>query len=120
MAPTGWHVPTSAEWNTLINYVGNYTTAGGILKETGTAHWLYPNTGATNNTYGFTALPGGSYTMFFSQIDSTGYWWSSDNYEENSTYYRKYIILYYNSASVDTATQGVTNFYDYSIRCIKD
>jgi len=57
--PAGWHVPSDAEWKTLEDYLGGYSVAGGILKEAGTAHWLTPNTGATNQ-YGFTALPGGS------------------------------------------------------------
>jgi len=54
--PAGWHVPSDAEWKTLEDYLGGISVAGGILKEAGTAHWLTPNTGATNQ-YGFTALP---------------------------------------------------------------
>ncbi|NJK98749.1 MAG: hypothetical protein HC905_30955 [Bacteroidales bacterium] len=60
LCPTGWHVPTDAEWTTLSDYLGGepLSDAGGLLKETGTTHWASPNTGATNET-GFTALPGG-------------------------------------------------------------
>jgi uncharacterized protein (TIGR02145 family) len=57
LCPTGWHVPSDAEWTTLT-YLGGESAAGGKLKEAGTAHWLAPNTGATNES-GFTALPGG-------------------------------------------------------------
>lgn len=39
LCPTGWHVPTDAEWITLTTYLGN-VNAGGKLKETGTTHWL--------------------------------------------------------------------------------
>ena len=58
ICPSGWHVPTSAEWTVLKNYVGNDDDAGGKLKEAGTSHWNSPNTGA-NDDYGFTALAAG-------------------------------------------------------------
>jgi uncharacterized protein (TIGR02145 family) len=58
LCPTGWHVPTDAEWTTLTTYLGGEMVAGGKLKETGTTHWNSPNAGATNQS-GFTALPGG-------------------------------------------------------------
>ncbi len=78
LCPTGWHVPTQTEWNTLMSQLGGFLVAGGKLKETGTTHWLSPNTGATNET-GFTALPGGSrgYIGPFSGVGQSGTWWSS-------------------------------------------
>jgi len=39
IAPTGWHLPTDAEWQTLIDYLGGELFAGGKMKEAGTAHW---------------------------------------------------------------------------------
>jgi len=59
ICPTGWHIPSEAEWATLIAYLGGQDVAGGKMKEAGTAHWSTPNTGASNSS-GFTALPGGS------------------------------------------------------------
>jgi uncharacterized protein (TIGR02145 family) len=58
IAPEGWHVPTDAEWTTLVTYLGDFRVAGGKMKETGTTHWITPNEGATNES-GFTALPSG-------------------------------------------------------------
>ena len=48
------------------------------LKEAGTAHWVSPNTGATNSS-GFTGLPGGNRYIDgqFSNIGIYGYFWSS-------------------------------------------
>jgi uncharacterized protein (TIGR02145 family) len=78
VCPTGWHVPTDTEWETLKSSLGDPTLAGGKLKETGTVHWTSPNTGATNET-GFTAVPGG-YRLLngsFASITLTSYHWSS-------------------------------------------
>ncbi len=58
LCPTGWHVPSESEWNTLVSYLGGASVAGGKLKQTGTTLWNAPNTGATNES-GFTAIPGG-------------------------------------------------------------
>ena len=58
LCPTGWHVPSKAEWETLRDNAGGEAIAGGNLKEKGTVHWNSPNTGATDQV-GFTALPGG-------------------------------------------------------------
>jgi len=58
IAPVGWHVPSDAEWLTLVDYLGGDTVADGKMKEIGTTHWVSPNTGATNES-GFSALPGG-------------------------------------------------------------
>lgn len=58
LCPEGWRMPTKHEWFLLIEHLGGALEAGGSLKETGTAHWDAPNTGATNQS-GFGALPGG-------------------------------------------------------------
>src|SRR5664280_3844090 len=63
----------------FTNLFRMYSSTGGKLKETGLAHWAYPNTGATNES-GFTALPGG---MRFPQgsvdIRQEGYWWAASS-----------------------------------------
>ena len=43
LCPTGWHVPSNEEWETLITYLGGDSLVGGKLKETGTAFWESPN-----------------------------------------------------------------------------
>ena len=58
IAPAGWHVPTNDEWETLTTFLGG-AGAGGQMKETGTTHWLSPNTGATNES-GFSGTPAGA------------------------------------------------------------
>lgn len=58
IAPDGWHVPNTSEYEALQTTLGGSTIAGGKLKESGFDHWVSPNYGATNES-GFTALPGG-------------------------------------------------------------
>lgn len=75
IAPTGWHVPTDAEWNTLELFLG--ANPGGKLKAIGTTDWASPNNDATND-YGFSAYGtgfdnGGGRTA----IGSLGFWWTS-------------------------------------------
>ena len=116
IAPTGWHVATDTEWTTLTNFLGT-GTAGNKLKETGTAHWQSPNSGATNET-GFTALPGGarSYDGASSfPIGSYGLWWSAT---EEGTIAALYRSMCYNYSYVDGGS--FINGYGFSVRCIKD
>jgi len=69
VCPSGWHVPSDAEWTTLTDSLGGLSVAGGKMKETGTTHWNSPNTGATSSS-GFTAF-------------GSGYHSYSDNYYYN-------------------------------------
>jgi len=75
IAPTGWHVPTSAEWDTLNNYLitngfnWDGTTEGNKAAKSLAANtdWMEPDTGlgaigtdlSKNNRSMFTALPAG-------------------------------------------------------------
>lgn len=58
VCPTGWHMPSDDEWTILANYLGGHSIAGGRMKEAGTANWISPNIGATNDAM-FSVLPGG-------------------------------------------------------------
>jgi|GEM_PF-3436455 len=58
ICPSGWHLPDENDWSTLVDYLGGSSEAGGKLKESTQSYWAAPNTG-TDNSSGFTALPGG-------------------------------------------------------------
>ena len=115
VCPTGWHLPSDAEWTQLTTYLGNESVAGGKLKETGTTHWASPNTDATN-TSGFIALPGGgSWSGSFNFAGNYGYWWSSTEYSGIIAWYR---LLYYFNAQVYRGNSNKA--YGFSCRCVKD
>jgi uncharacterized protein (TIGR02145 family) len=117
LCPTGWHVPDTAEWTTLINYLEGEAVAGGKLKESGTTHWENPNT-ADNSSY-FTALPGGWHDHadpLFRGIGINGKWWSSMESSDLSAYY---INLYSNDIGIYLGSDFVKTDA-LSIRCLKD
>ena len=76
LCPKGWHVPTEAEWTTLITLLGGWDVAGGKMKSV--TGWLYANTGTTNES-GFSGLPGGNRNDngSFLNLGYWGSWWYS-------------------------------------------
>jgi uncharacterized protein (TIGR02145 family) len=120
LAPTGYHIPSDAEWTTLTTYLdaqlptGN---AGGKMKATGTSLWNAPNTDATNSS-GFTGLPGGRLSYFdrvFTQIGFGPNWWSSSEDGASGAWYR---FLNYNDGN---ASRYFTNKKNgFSVRCLRD
>jgi uncharacterized protein (TIGR02145 family) len=116
LCPSGWHVPSDAEWTILTDYLGGDNFAGGKLKETGTTHWSDLNIGATNES-GFTALPGGyrNGDGVFYNLGNTGYWWSLTEHDSLNAWHR---LLIHDS-------EGSGRYFDYkkssfSVRCIRD
>jgi uncharacterized protein (TIGR02145 family) len=114
LAPLGWHIPSDAEWTTLTTTLGGTALAGGAMKETGTTHWLSPNTGATNSN-GFTALPGGYYNGTFNSLTSSGLWWSSSESDTNNAKFR---VIDYNAAFVNGGSPNKAA--GLSVRCSRD
>jgi len=114
--PAGWHLPSNAEWTTLISYLGGEEIAGGKLKETGTTLWENPNTGATNEI-GFSALPSGGRTSngTFVLVGFAGYWWSAT---EGDTGYAWNRYMYCNNCKVGCSYGALE--VGYSVRCIRD
>jgi uncharacterized protein (TIGR02145 family) len=116
LCPTGWHVPTSADWTTLIDYLGGEDIAGGKIKETGLSHWQSPNTGATNES-SLTGLPGGTRDEngTYVNIGSYGIWWSST---ASSISFANCRILY--SFGEKILSSGNSKVFGNSVRCLKD
>jgi uncharacterized protein (TIGR02145 family) len=117
LAPEGWHIPTSTDWQTLVEYLGGAPVAGGKMKEAGTAHWHEPNTGATNES-GFSALPGGIRVHengSFQRMGSTAGFWSSNSTTGTSTTSAR--MVFDEATFIDSAEQKVRGF---SVRCVRD
>ncbi len=98
LAPPGWHVPTTADWDTLIRYLGGTAVAGAKLKETGTGHWMSPNSGATDET-GFTGRGGSGRRNdgWFFPLKYYGVWWASTEIHADSSLARQ---VYWNDERI--------------------
>ena len=113
IAPSGWHIPSDAEFITLRTFVGGEGAAGAKLKETGFTHWTSPNEGATNES-GYTALPGGFRNPdgTFANIGKSTYWYTST--------LGSIFGLYNTSTQMYYGSGGNVKVAGYSIRCLRD
>ncbi len=116
--PDGWHLPTIAEWDELVDYLGEYATS----KLAGNAT-LWKDGILTKNadfgTSGFSALPCGKRTPHggqFKDMGEIGWWWTA-SVDGNSDPYG--CNIYYGSQSnlSKISSNMGTGFY---IRCIKN
>ena len=127
IAPTGWHLCTSAECVTLTSYVGTHygtslTTAKALAAST---DWTtYNISGAIgnnlniNNYSGFSAIPSGtrnSGTNDFSVNGNVFIFWTSSLYS-GSDYYGHFL---YNSSHTMVGG-GYPRQSGFAVRCIKD
>jgi len=120
-APVGWHLPTQAEYITLVTFLGGAAIAGGKLKESGLTYWIDPNTGAINSV-GFNARGGGvrgSGAGTFSGIQETGYHWTTTEDTENIGFYHTLFLENY-TALADTINGYSAPKIGNSVRLIKD
>jgi uncharacterized protein (TIGR02145 family) len=126
--PIGWHLPSDAEWTDLENYAGGSSIAGKELKAA--SGWEYCNPSGTNvsydyylcnDTYGFSALPGGrgdSYSLAYGiGGERYGYWWTASSDEEDN-YTAVLRNMDYNYNGVYRWDRDRSNLY--SVRCVKD
>jgi uncharacterized protein (TIGR02145 family) len=117
VCPIGYHVPAISEWEELINFLGGVAVAGGKLKEIGFAHWLTPNTGATNSN-GFNLLPSGwraHNNGSYENLTYMAYQWSSSSVDALNS---SVLLVGYDSEAAYTSDSHILT--GLPIRCLKD
>ncbi|MCA0445101.1 MAG: fibrobacter succinogenes major paralogous domain-containing protein [Bacteroidetes bacterium] len=123
LAPEGWHIPTSTEWENLINSLGGEKEAGIKLFMDSKDGWLFDLTNLNSSGFSARSFDGIDRLGFFSENVAfcgtgnyglgTSMWTSTLNeYEENKTVSIGYIVTrVFNEFSPSLGLP---------IRCIKD
>jgi uncharacterized protein (TIGR02145 family) len=110
LAPTGYHVATSADYTSLSTAVSGSAIA---LKEVGSYHW---DTDNGTDEVGWAGLGGGfrRYTGPYESLKLKGRWWTADEYDTDLAYY----------VGIDDPSTLVDNKVDknsgFSVRLVKD
>ena len=132
VCPIGWDVPTEAEWIVLTDFLEDngygYGGSGDELGKTTASTFGWNNSGVlaavgndqgSNNSIGFTGLPGG-YRHFnignFIEITLSGSWWSSTEHLSTTSAFNHF--LYFASTLLDFSDDEKGS--GFSVRCLRD
>jgi len=118
--PAGWHIPSDAEWEMLVEYVdpdasGDYGNNAGMKLKSKTGWSTDKYYEAATDDYGFSALPGGYRDGGFYGAGNFGYWWSATEYVVHYAWYRD---MNYNYGFVRRNYINKTGLF--SLRCVED
>lgn len=130
VCPDGWHLPSNAEFNQMLHFLGLDTAnvcggaeqvakslAATVLWEESEVSCTVGNERLNNNLSMFTSTPAGYfYDSFQDLYRQCRYWTTSRDHGVNSRCI--YRGLSYDNASVQQAFN--TAEYGYSVRCVKD
>jgi uncharacterized protein (TIGR02145 family) len=111
--PSGWRLPSAADWDMLAEAAGGLSVAGKNLKSA--SGWNANGNGT--DAYGFTALPGGRRESDgrFTMETFHGSWWST---EENGSEYIYYRDMMCTADQLLEFSAG--RFAGNSVRCVKN
>ncbi|MCL2206660.1 MAG: hypothetical protein FWB90_01020 [Fibromonadales bacterium] len=136
--PAGWHLPSDKEWQALVDFASGELSAGkkskakkeweeyDFSKRNPTSpkcKWVEKKTDGESVEYdhcvtdqfGFTALPGGYYSNGYFMSGNLGYWWTSTEFDEYSSWFRS---MYYSFSSV--LKLYFDKDFQLSVRCVKN
>jgi len=107
LCPVGWHVPTSAEFSTLVTTLG--ANPGTQVKST--TLWAFSGNGT--NSSGFNGLPPGYRETNGSWVNFSnyGFFWPTDSGDS------WYLFVSYTNF---TQYVGISSVFGFSVRCLKN
>jgi uncharacterized protein (TIGR02145 family) len=112
VCPTGWHLPTGTEFQILSNHFEQKETWGKIASEP--------------SSFGIQLGGMQDYEGTFSEMDESGYYWTSKEYDKNNAEYFSYLLINEMhiidiSRKEDIADiHGTEKSNKYSVRCVKN
>jgi uncharacterized protein (TIGR02145 family) len=123
VCPSGWHLPSDAEWQTLVDFADGDDVAAEKLKAA--SGWEDCGPFGSGKPYlcedefGFSAMPGGRGYLNDSFLlgGEDGYWWS-DTEGGYAGRYAHYLGMYYNLGYASWL--NYMKSYLLSVRCVQD
>lgn len=112
VCPAGWHLPTGSEFRTLANHFEQKPAWGKIESDP--------------TSFGIQLAGFQDYEGTFSEMDESGYYWTSTEYDKDNAEYFTYLII--NDMPVIDISRnediadihGTEKTNKYSVRCVKD
>lgn len=112
VCPEGWHLPSGSEFQTLVNYYDQKDT------------WRNKTPGSSSFSIQLAGMQ--DYEGTFSEMDESGYYWTSTEYDKDNAEYFSYILLI-ETPVVDISRKediadihGTEKSNKYSVRCVKN
>jgi uncharacterized protein (TIGR02145 family) len=119
VCPAGWHLPSKSEYEALDKAAGGKDIAGKKLKAKSGWNNFEGKSGNGTDDFGFSALPGGSYSstdVRFGGIGSNGSWWSVSGDNSGNGWSRGLGRL----DRVDELYEVRLSSPYFSVRCVQD
>jgi len=133
ICPKGWHVPSSSEWDTLVNYIKGIYGDSYADRLSGGCEWVKKSDGDhhpgsytdARNITGFSAVPAGYFgsdNMFYANIvpqngSQQAVFWTATQQDNSRAYNRK---LTSDNAKFLSSDYFDVKKYGYSVRCVRD
>jgi uncharacterized protein (TIGR02145 family) len=110
--PTGWHLPSGIEFQSLMNHLDQIESWG--------------KTASDPASFGIQLGGMQDYEGTFSEMDESGYYWTSTEYDKINAEYFSYLLID-DKPVIDisrkediTDIQGTEKSNKYSVRCLKN
>jgi uncharacterized protein (TIGR02145 family) len=111
ICPAGWHLPSGADYQTLANHFEQNNNWGRIASDP--------------TSFGIQLGGMQDYEGTFSEMDESGYYWTSTEYDKTNAEYFSYLLIDEKPVIDISRKEDITDIHGteksnkYSVRCIK-